>query len=160
MKPHALAGRKQSRKHIRNRVKSRLKRNKNYMPIDYVVWNKGKTKDTDERINKYALKSVKGRKIQGKGYIGVYVPNHPLAVRGYVMEHRLVMEESLGRYLYKHEEVHHLNENKQDNRIENLQLMTKSEHAKHHANFDRITKEMKLQNWEKRRSKFGPSGGN
>ena len=47
--------------------------------------------------------------------------------------HRVVMENSLGRLLGRDEIVHHKDENKQNNAIENLEVMTVAEHGKHHA---------------------------
>ena len=69
------------------------------------------------------------------GYYYIYKPEHPNAIkRGYVAEHRLVAEKKIGRYLKHGEVVHHINENKLDNRPENLEVMTSYEHMKLHAN--------------------------
>tara|TARA_R110000823_G_C15659719_1_gene471932 strand:+ start:52 stop:576 length:525 start_codon:yes stop_codon:yes gene_type:complete len=48
-------------------------------------------------------------------------------------EHRVVMEMIVGRRLSKGEVVHHINHNRSDNHPENLQLMSRSDHASHHA---------------------------
>lgn len=68
-----------------------------------------------------------------KGYIACYKPDHPYAsAGGLVMEHRLVMEEILGCFLPKSIDVHHLNGVKDDNRIENLAIMTHGAHTALH----------------------------
>lgn len=65
-----------------------------------------------------------GRMVKSDGYVLTYAPDHPTSRRqkGYVLEHRLVMEQHLGRLLESHETVHHKNGDRQDNRIENLEL--------------------------------------
>lgn len=64
-----------------------------------------------------------GTYIHANGYRLILVSDHPFAQKtGYIQEHRLVMEEKLNRYLLPHENVHHLNGVRDDNRPENLEL--------------------------------------
>ena len=93
-------------------------------------------------------KNWKGGRTMLNGYVLVYVPNHPNTnSTGYVRENRLVMEKKLGRYLTSDELVHHINGIKDDNRIENLKLMSASEHSKYHARIynNLIGKNLKLE---------------
>lgn len=71
------------------------------------------------------------RLVNAQGYVLLYRPDHPRCLQAkqggskrwyYMREHVLVMEESLGRFLVKGENVHHKNGDRADNRIENLEL--------------------------------------
>jgi hypothetical protein len=74
------------------------------------------------------------RKMQ-HGYIEIYSPNYPNKnVRNGVLEHRIVMEKHLKRYLLPEEVVHHINFNVSDNRLKNLMLFpNQALHAHHHS---------------------------
>lgn len=68
-----------------------------------------------------------------QGYRLIWSPDHPKKdKRGYVREHRLVMEKILGRFLRHDELIHHINGNKTDNRERNLCIVTRAEHASMH----------------------------
>ena len=75
----------------------------------------------------------KGYRITDSGYKQIRLPLHPLAdSQGYVREHRLVMEQYLERYLDYNEIVHHIDEDKLNNSIENLELCWKQAHVSYH----------------------------
>jgi hypothetical protein len=75
----------------------------------------------------------KGGRVLVGGYWYVWNNTHPNRTKqNRVAEHRLVVESMIGRYLEKHEVVHHINGNPQDNRPENLALFpSNSEHLRH-----------------------------
>lgn len=84
-----------------------------------------------------------GKYIDDKGYVRVLKPDHPKNIRGYTYEHRLVMEGYLQRYLSAWETVHHINEIKVDNRLDNLFLCSHKEHSAIHKEGSRLTEEHK-----------------
>jgi len=99
------------------------------------------------RMRKLGLKSKKGhgspmeknyfwnggRMTDADGYILLKQPDHPFATKaGYVREHRLVMEEKLGRYLLPTEVVHHIDAQHDNNHPDNLEVFSSNaEHLRH-----------------------------
>ena len=72
-----------------------------------------------------------GRKIDPEGYVRLGGTQfHP---RGWIYEHRWVVEQELGRRLTDRESVHHRNHIKHDNRYENLEIVERASHASEHA---------------------------
>lgn len=92
-----------------------------------------------------------GRYIDSFGYVLVFCPTNPSCdCRGYILEHRLVMESILGRSLILGEVVHHKNKIKNDNRPENLELIdSQSEHMRMHNREDGNANELPDGAWSK-----------
>ncbi len=75
---------------------------------------------------------------KGTGYMYCHNPEHYCAnSAGKVMEHVHVMAEILGRPLMKGECVHHIDRDRTNNSLENLRLMTRSDHARLHQMEDK-----------------------
>lgn len=98
---------------------------------------KDKISESHKGLNRTNNKWNAHVKNREDGYIQVYKPEHPYANKdGYVMEHRLVMEQVLGRYLKENEVIHHINRNRKDNRPENLMIFSSiSDHMRYHGYF-------------------------
>lgn len=131
---------------MQNKVLAKIL-NRSKTSIDKKAFNLGISKNEDFM---YAIRSLQregekssswkgGRKKTNKGYILVLDKNNPDShTSGYILEHRKVMSDYLGRRLMEDEAVHHINGNKEDNRIENLELTNWSDHTiSHHTGLKR-----------------------
>lgn len=131
---------------------ARLKRLKNDITCSLECANKLKSfYMMGEKNHQFGLKgdlnsSFKGIETIHHDYIYEYCPNHPLCNKdGRVRQHRLIIEKNYQLFNSEYFElvsnffvlkeiydVHHINEIKSDNRIENLQILTRSEHTTLH----------------------------
>ena len=110
----------ESKKKMSDALKGRKAWNKDikfpqYSGNNHPQWKGGKTKTVS-------------------GYIWIHCPQHPSANHGYVYEHRLIIEQHLGRYLTTKEHIHHLGK-KDDNRLHMLMAFSSnSAHKRFHHN--------------------------
>lgn len=97
---------------------------------------------------------ITGKIINKDGYIKLNVGGGKR-----VFEHKFIMEQHLGRKLIKPEEIHHINGDKQDNRIENLELCkNKADHKRKHKQYDWSTNYPCCQGCKKTRIKHEAHG--
>ena len=85
------------------------------------------------------------------GYMAIYRGLQPGRSGRYALEHRLIMERMLKRLLSQNEVVHHKDGNKQNNKIENLQVMTPYEHSLLHCK----ERWAKSTSWYKNEQEYG-----
>lgn len=87
--------------------------------------------EANGRMVRALSRSHNGRpaRINAAGYVMVWEPDHPASYSGWLLEHRLVAEQTLGRRLGRADEVHHINRNKADNRAENLVVLSGPDHS-------------------------------
>lgn len=110
------------------------------------AWNRGKTKDTDERIRKGTRSGVRHSQWKGgiskhsDGYLEISAASvEPefkcMAQRNnnQILLHRYLAAKYIaGRPLLRNETVHHIDEDKTNNDIANLRILTHSEHMRLH----------------------------
>lgn len=92
-----------------------------------IPWNTGKPLSEEHKEKDRRGHWKNGTMIDTRGYRLIYIKPHK-----YKAEHRLIVEKQIGRELHTWEIIHHINQNRLDNRIDNLQIVTMAEHRKLH----------------------------
>lgn len=118
---------------------------RNFVEFIYCGCGCGNTRakyDKRGRIRKYIYRHEKkrnqspfwkGGRRQDKGYWWIYYPEHHFASKtGYVLEHRYVYEQYYKCCLLSFGHIHHKNRIRSDNRIENLELLSRLNHIRLH----------------------------
>jgi hypothetical protein len=98
-------------------------------PVTRYVSTRGEVFYCNVQCHADAKRKTQVRQKTSGGYVRIFVGyDHPGATAsGHIFEHRKVMQDLLGRPLFKHENVHHINGVRDDNRPENLQLWSTSQ---------------------------------
>ena len=144
LKKYGIPTRKTFSEKSRKKI-SESQKNRPYHP-GHKLSEETKTKISQSHKGVYTKPTEFGghRRKRSDGYIKVYCPDHPYSTKdGYVMEHVLVMEKEIGRCITRKEVVHHKNHKRDDNRLENLELMAFKAHAGLHMK----------ERWQKKKEK-------
>jgi len=107
----------------------------------YYEWAKtiGSKNVTEPMKNRIHPRNTKGSGLTTDGYVWIYVKEDGL--RNQIKLHRYLMEVKLGRRLREDEIVHHIDGNKLNNSIKNLEIHTRVSHNKEHDTLRRIWRE-------------------
>lgn len=85
---------------------------------------------TQHGVTRKGTRNQTRKLVDEDGYDALFEPSHPMAKKnGYVRVHRKIAFDA-GLLINPSDDVHHKNENKRDNRLENLEVLSKSEHAR------------------------------
>ena len=129
--------------------------------ISLALTGKTKTKEHLKNLRKSLLEIGQWKQIGStylhNGYRWIKTRNGN-GSSNFVLEHRYIMAQHIGRLLSSNELVHHKNENKLDNRIENLELMTSNVHSHLHKPSEKTKKKMsdKRKAYWKKRHEIAP----
>jgi hypothetical protein len=95
--------------------------------------NRANAEASAKRVGPNCLNWKGGVTRDAEGYFRKQAPGHPYAHgNGYVLLHRLVLEEKLGRYLLSDEVSHHIDFDRTNNCSDNLMPMKNGEHTQYH----------------------------
>lgn len=86
-------------------------------------------------LNHQRLRNAPEGEVKEHSTLGCYQQKHE---GKWVLQHRIIMENLLGRKLTRAEKVHHINGNRKDNRIENLEVYTGIYRTKENPNGVRV----------------------